>query len=128
LWILQGNSTIDNQTDLISRILESDQIDYEQIILLRNVKVHSLVYSSELTLYFNACLKCCQSSVPIIRIYAYSLLRSAPGVVDIRHSFQIFKEALKIWDQGQVSFEFNASFHLLLVRFSEHRPSFVDQK
>lgn len=118
LWIPHGSSQFsENPTELITKVLDAEVIELDHMFYLRYVKVSALMLTPELTLYYNACLKCCQSQVAVIRLYSYSLLRSAPGIADIRHSFSVFKEALIIWASGSVSFEFNASLYLLLVRF-----------
>jgi len=124
LWIIQGGVSISaDPTELIGQVLQSDSMDIEQVLILRSVRINQLIYTPELTLYYNACLHCCQSPIILVRLYAYSLLRAAPIIVDLRHLFNVFKEATTIWNQGAVSFEFCASLFLLLSRFSEHRPS-----
>lgn len=128
LWIPQGTapSGID-AAEIIQAVLNSETFDVEQLLLLRSVKTNQLIYSPELTLYFNACLSCCQSPIVILRLYAYSLLRSAPVIMDLKHLLQVMKHAFGIWQRGQASFEFCASLYLLLQRFSEHRPSAQDE-
>ena len=128
LWIPQGSSTNSSAdaTELIGQVLSSDQADVEQLFILRGVKTNNLLYSPELTLYYNACLMCCQSPIIIVRLYSYSLLRAAPVIVDLRHLFNVFKEAMGYWEKGPVSFEFCASLFLLLERLAEHRPSPID--
>lgn len=124
LWIPQGQSSgSSDATDMISQVLSSDNADVEQLFILRSIKTNNLLYNPELTLYYNACLMCCQSQIIIVRLYSYSLLRQAPDIVDLRHLFNVFKEAMGYWKKGPVSFEFCASLYLLLQRLSEHRPS-----
>lgn len=127
LWIPQGGSPTNiDATELIGQVLSSEAADVEQILILRSVKINNLLYSPELTLYYNACLMCCQSPIVIVRLYSYSLLRSAPVIVDLRHLFNVFKVAMDFWQRGPVSFEFCAALFLLLERLSEHRPSPID--
>lgn len=95
LWIPQGTSPASiDATELISTVLNSEQFDVEQLMILRGVRTNQLLYSPELTLYFNACLLCCQSQIVIVRLYAYSLLRAAPVIVDLRHLFNVLKTAI----------------------------------
>lgn len=128
LWVLQGTApqTID-PTELINSVLNSESFDVEQLLVLRSVRTNQLIYTPELTLYFNACLLCCQSPIVIVRLYAYSLLRSAPAIVDIRHLSVVIQHAVGIWQKGAVSFEFCAALYLLLTRFSEQRFSAQDE-
>ena len=128
LWVYQGTApqSVDT-TELIKSVLESDVFDVDQLLILRSVRTNQLIYTPELTLYFNACFLCCQSPIVIVRLYAYSLLRSAPVIVDLRHLAGVLEHAVAIWQKGNVSFEFCASLYLLLTRFSEQRPSAQDE-
>ncbi|OHT01311.1 hypothetical protein TRFO_31902 [Tritrichomonas foetus] len=128
LWVLQGTAPQSaDTTDLINSVLNSETYDVEQLLILRSVRTNQLIYTPELTLYFNACLLCCQSPIVIVRLYAYSLLRSAPVIVDLRHLSIVLQHAVAIWQKGVVSFEFCAALFLLLTRFSEQRPSAQDE-
>lgn len=91
------------------------------------MKTSQLIYIPELTLYFNACLLCCQSPIVVVRLYAYALLRAAPLIVDIRHLFNVLRYAVMIWERGRVSYEFCGGLFVLLQRFSDHRPSAQDE-
>lgn len=127
LWIPQGGAPASvDATELIGQVLSSESADVEQILILRSVRINNLLYSPELTLYYNACIMCCQSPIVIVRLYSYSLLRSAPVIVDLRHLFNVFKVAMEFWQRGPVSFEFCAALYMLLERLSEHRPSPID--
>jgi hypothetical protein len=112
---------------LSSGVLQSEALDVEQVLQLRAVRVNELVYAPELTLYYNACLLCCQSGIVIVRLYAYSLLRGAPVMADIRHLFNVFKYAVQVWTRGPVSFEFTASLSLLLSRLKDFVPTPTDE-
>lgn len=127
LWVPQGSYTVSNDAiELIEQVLNSKYIDADQVLILRSVKINQLIYSPELTLYYNACISCTQSPIIIVRLCGYALLRLAPVIHDLRHLFNVFKVIISIWNSSPVSFEFCAVFHLLLERFSKHRPSQFD--
>lgn len=128
LWVLQGTAPQSVDTaELINSVLNSETFDVEQLLILRSARTNQLIYTPELTLYFNACLLCCQSPIVIVRLYSYSLLRSAPVIVDIRHLSIVIQHAVSIYKKGVVSFEFCAALFLLLTRFSEQRFSAQDE-
>ena len=115
LWIPQGAGG--HNTDpaaVIASVVDHESFGINELHTLRSVAIDKLTLSPELTIYYNCLFKASMAQDQFTRQFAYAMMRSAPQLFDSRHVFNVLKDALKIWNANQVTFEFAACLALIM--------------
>ncbi|OHT09704.1 hypothetical protein TRFO_21327 [Tritrichomonas foetus] len=127
LWIPQGTGgQHSDPVAIVSNVVDSKKWGIEELHILRSIPTEKLTFSPELTLYYTSLFKASMSSDHFTRLFSYALLRSAPQLFDPRHFFNVLKDALKVWNSQEVTFEFAACLALLMNSICELIQNILD--
>jgi hypothetical protein len=110
LWIAQGIAG----TSQLSKLVNCHTYGPDQLRILHGVAVDQISFTAEIIIYYISLFQASVSGDQFTRLFAYSMIRSAPILYDPRHMIEVLRVVLDIWRVPEATFEFSAALALLL--------------